>query len=83
MRERFIRNETKNETKSNGELYLPDISVCNTNLQRGLKQNEYKYKMKAPLFLFSLALFLLWGSVYCFYDLALEISMFQVYSRFG
>ena len=70
VRERYIRKGNKNGTKSNGELYLPDISVCNTNLQRGLKQNEYKYKMKAPLFLFSLtfpsvgfSLLFLWFSI--------------------
>ena len=34
-------------------MYLPIISVCKTNLLRGLKQKiEYKYKMTVPMVIF-------------------------------
>ena len=41
LREEWEKKCKERKRKSNGELYLPDISVCNTNHQRGLK-----WKMK-------------------------------------
>ena len=36
--EKSDRKNKEREQKLSGELYLPDISVCNTNLQQGQKR---------------------------------------------
>ena len=40
-----LRNYNGNRNDRNKVIYLPDISVCKTNLLRGLKKkSEYNYK---------------------------------------